>query len=121
MAMYGTPTIDGIIDPIWERAGLIVPQIQSSERVQATGEFRVLWDDGALYTLFIVTDPVLNSSSMNSYEQDSVEVFLDEANDKGAFYQSDDVHYPVNYENIRTTDAGDPHRFFQYGGNCAHW
>jgi len=121
VAMYGTPTIDGIIDPIWERAGLIVPQIQSSERVQATGEFRVLWDDGALYTLFIVTDPVLNSSSMNSYEQDSVEVFLDEANDKGAFYQSDDVHYPVNCENIRTTDAGDPHRFFQYGGNCAHW
>lgn len=71
-----------------------------------------MWDDNALYTLFIVTDPDLNKDNSNSYEQDSVEVFLDEDNDKASSYQSDDVHYRVNYDNYATTDAGDSNRFF---------
>lgn len=71
-----------------------------------------MWDDNALYTLYIVTDPDLNKSSDNAYEQDSVEIFLDEENDKASSYQSDDVHYRVNYDNFPTTDSGDTNRFY---------
>ncbi|MDI9462062.1 MAG: sugar-binding protein, partial [Bacillota bacterium] len=96
IAGYGTPVVDGVIDDVWEKAGVIVPEIKSSTGVQAEGEFRVLWDDYALYILFVVKDPVLNAAGINAYEQDSVEIFLDEANDKALSYQGDDVHYRVN-------------------------
>ncbi|NLO09261.1 MAG: hypothetical protein GX129_05255 [Clostridiales bacterium] len=112
LAVYGTPLIDGTIDPIWDKAGTIIPEKNSSSNVQATGEFRVLWDDNALYTLYIVTDPDLNKTSSNAYEQDSVEIFLDEENDKASSYQGDDVHYRVNYDNFSTTDSGDSNRFY---------
>lgn len=112
VAVYGTPLIDGNVDPIWDKAGTIIPEKKSSPNVKAGGEFKLLWDDNALYTLYIVTDPVLNKSSSNAYEQDSVEIFLDENNDKASSYQSDDVHYRVNYDNFQTTDAGDPNRFY---------
>ena len=112
VAVFGTPTIDGTMEEVWNRAAVILPTVVNSPQVQAKGEFRVLWDDNALYTLFVVTDPVLNKASMNTYEQDSVEVFLDEKNDKASSYQSDDVHYRVNYENSPSTDAGDSNRFY---------
>lgn len=111
VAVYGTPTIDGIVDPIWEKAGIIILDKISSPNVKAGGQFRLLWDDNALYTLYIVKDPVLNKDNSNAYEQDSVEIFLDEDNDKASSYQDDDVHYRVNYDNFPTTDAGDPGRF----------
>jgi endo-1,4-beta-xylanase len=112
VAVYGTPLIDGTIDPLWEKAGIIIPNKVSSSMLQASGQLKLLWDDNALYTLYIVTDPDLDKSSSNAYEQDSVEIFLDEANDKASSYQSDDVHYRVNYDNFPTTDAGDTNRFF---------
>lgn len=112
IAVYGSPTVDGTIDKIWNKAGIILPDKVSSQSVEASGEFRLLWDDNALYTLYIVKDPDLNKQNNNAYEQDSVEIFLDEANDKASSYQSDDVHYRVNYENTPTTDAGDSNRFF---------
>ncbi|MDF2484930.1 MAG: enterochelin esterase-like enzyme, partial [Herbinix sp.] len=49
VAMFGSPVIDGIIDDVWQTAGIITPTIISSANVQAVGEFRVLWDDNALY------------------------------------------------------------------------
>ncbi len=61
-------------------------------------------------------DPVLNKSSANAYEQDSVEIFMDENNDKATSYQENDVHYRVNYDNYKTTDAGDPDRFYTAAG-----
>ena len=112
VAVYGTPIIDGIIDPIWEKSGIIVPDKVSSDRVQASGQFKLLWDDNAIYTLYIISDPDLNKSSSNAYEQDSVELFLDEENDKASSYQGDDVHYRVNYDNYASTDSGDSNRFF---------
>ena len=53
-----------------------------------------------------VTDPWLNASSPNSYEQDSVELFVDEANNRSATYDDDDHHYRVNYNGELTIDAG---------------
>lgn len=110
-AQFGTPVLDGEMDEVWEKASaysLEQPRLLN----QGSGEARVLWDDNALYVLLKVYDENLDKSSGNSYEQDSIEVFLDELYDGGAKYQSDDLHYRVNYENWRTTDAGAPERWY---------
>ena len=110
-AVYGSPILDGELDDVWKTAAVISPELYSSPAIKARPLFKVMWDEGFLYTLTVVTDSVLNKSSGNAYEQDSVEVFLDECNDKAATYQSDDIHYRVNFDNEQSTDAGDPTRF----------
>lgn len=109
--VYGSPVIDGELDDVWKYAEPVVPGIKSSPAIKAAPVFKVLWDEGYLYTLTVVTDDVLNKASGNAYEQDSMEVFLDELNDKATTYQADDVHYRVNFDNEKSTDAGDPTRF----------
>ena len=64
------------------------------------------WDEDALYVKVSVQDHFLDASAANSYEQDSVEIFLDEQNDKSAVYGKDDHHYRVNFEGVLTIDAG---------------
>lgn len=109
--VYGTPVLDGELDDVWKYAAPISPEIISSPMVKAVPVFKVMWDEGFLYTLTVVTDSVLNKASGNAYEQDSMEVFLDELNDKAGTYQADDVHYRVNFDNEQSTDAGDPTRW----------
>ena len=79
---YGTPKIDGEIDDVWAIAGIVTPEIKSSPSVAASFTAKTLWDDHSLYTLALVTDPVLNKKSGNTYEQDSIEIFLDELYDR---------------------------------------
>ena len=46
-----------------------------------------------------VKDPVLNKDSGEEYQQDSLEVFIDEDNGKTASYGDDDKQYRIIYEN----------------------
>lgn len=101
-AAYGTPMIDGNADDLWD----ITPDIPI-DRYQmawqgANGTAKALWDDKNLYVLFQVKDAQLDKGSANAYEQDSVEVFLDENNGKTSFYQEDDGQYRVNFDNGTT-------------------
>ncbi len=109
-AVFGTPVLDGEVDAVWGYASPIKPEMSSSPAAYAMPEFKVMWDENYLYVLTVVEDDVLNKSGWNAYEQDSMEIFLDELNDKAGSYQEDDVHYRVNYANERSTDAGDPAR-----------
>ena len=98
-AQYGTPVIDGAMDSIWNGApALPVNQYQMAWQ-GAAGTAKVLWDDSSLYILFQVSDTELDKTSANPWEQDSVEVFVDENNGKTSFYQDDDGQYRVNYAN----------------------
>ncbi len=110
-AMYGTPKVDGDIDDIWRLSGELTLDVLSSAAVIARGTAKVLWDDNHLYTLMVVTDPILVKSSANAYEHDSVEVFLDELCDKAESYGADDVHYRVNFDNEQSHDNGETDRF----------
>ncbi|NIK77789.1 endo-1,4-beta-xylanase [Paenibacillus castaneae] len=111
-ATFGSPTIGGTdIDSIWNDVQAVVPTIVS-KATTTQAAFKTLWDDNALYILAEVTDEVLNSSNSATYQQDSVEVLLDERNDKALSYQSDDLHYRVNYNNFRSSDNGDINRFY---------
>lgn len=111
VAYFGSPVIDGEIDEVWDRAEGVTPQYISGD-IETTAIFRVLWDDHSLYVLAQVRDSDLSVDSPNAYEQDSVEIFLDESNDKTVDYGSDDLHFRVNYENLRTADTGDPDGFY---------
>ena len=46
-----------------------------------------------------VTDPSLDATSSNAWEQDSVEIFLDPVNAKSGAYNPADGQYRINYLN----------------------
>ncbi len=108
---FGSPIIDGDVDDVWNDAITVVPQCVTGE-VYAEATFKSLWDDNALYILAEVKDSQMSVASRNPYEQDSLEIFVDENNEKTKDYGVDDLHLRVNYENVQTLDNGDAERFF---------
>ncbi|GGA19503.1 endo-1,4-beta-xylanase [Paenibacillus physcomitrellae] len=98
-ASYGTPQIDGIVDDVWNQAAEIPVNRFQSAWQGASGVAKALWDDQNLYVLIQVADTQLDKTSANAWEQDSIEVFLDQNNAKTTSYQEDDGQYRVNFEN----------------------
>ena len=99
IAPFGTPVIDGTVDPVWRNAPeLPVNRFQTAWQ-GATGTAKALWDDENLYVLIQVSDEQLDKASPNAWEQDSIEIFVDEDNQKTTFYQADDGQYRVNFDN----------------------
>jgi len=106
-AKYGTPIIDAEIDEIWSQAEEYSTQtVVSGSLNNARAQFKVLWDEKALYVLAVVTDSLLNKDNANPWEQDSLEIFVDENNNKTGFYESDDAQYRVNYVNEQSFGTG---------------
>ncbi|GIQ70630.1 1,4-beta-xylanase [Xylanibacillus composti] len=98
-ARYGTPVIDGEVDAVWHAAQEIpIDQYQTAWQ-GASGVAKALWDARNLYVLIQVDDAELDKSNANAWEQDSIEVFLDQNNAKTTFYQADDGQYRVNFDN----------------------
>jgi endo-1,4-beta-xylanase len=97
-ALYGTPRVDAAApDPAWNKAPAIPIDQYLMAWQGAKGTARVLWDREALYVLARVEGAELNKASPNAYEQDSVEVFVDENNGRTSFYENDDGQYRVNF------------------------
>ena len=92
-----TVKIDGEADSEWDKAVAIPLTIKLGASV--TSDAKVLWDDENLYVYATVKDPVLNKDSGEAYQQDSLEVFIDENNAKTESYDDDDKQYRINYEN----------------------
>jgi len=98
-AVYGSPEIDAEFDQDWEEANTISTDITISGDNPAVAEVRTMWDENTLYIYAKVEDPVLSAESEQAYEQDSIEIFVDENNAKITEYQSDDTQYRINYLN----------------------
>ena len=96
-ATKATVKIDGEADSEWDKAVAIPLTINLKASV--TADAKVLWDDENLYVYATVKDPVLNKDSGDAYQQDSLEVFIDENNAKTESYDDDDKQYRINYEN----------------------
>lgn len=106
-AAYGTPNIDAEIDEIWNLAPVLpIDRFQSAHN-GATGEARVLWDNENVYVLVEVSNAVLDKSSVNPWEQDSVEVFIDEQNTKAASFGEGHGQYRVNFDNEQSFNPGE--------------
>ncbi len=102
-ALKGTPVIDGIMDDIWKQSQKIVLAIDTEGKSgKVHGEAYALWDEQNLYVLMDVTDPILNASSADAYQQDSVEVFIDETNSKAKKYDDGDTQFRVSYKNKKS-------------------
>jgi endo-1,4-beta-xylanase len=98
-AAKGTIVIDGVKDEIWNNAEALSTEVWVTGTAGATAKAKLIWDENNLYVLADVTDNLLNKASENAHEQDSVEVFLDQNNEKTSSYQSDDGQYRVNFDN----------------------
>ncbi|WP_128659062.1 endo-1,4-beta-xylanase, partial [Paenibacillus sp. 598K] len=102
-SVKGTPEIDGERDDLWDDAA---PALTTEVWVQgssgATASFQTMWDDEYLYVYAIVSDPLLSDASNNPWEQDSIEIFVDQNNAKSPTYDGDDGQYRINFNNVRT-------------------
>ncbi|MBR1743940.1 MAG: endo-1,4-beta-xylanase, partial [Lachnospiraceae bacterium] len=93
----GTAVVDGDEDAAWKNAVEIPLQIRLG--AAASAKAKALWDSENLYIYMNVEDAVLNADNANAWEQDSVEVFIDENNGKTDGYEDDDKQYRISYEN----------------------
>jgi endo-1,4-beta-xylanase len=96
------PVIDGVEDNAWSRASKITTSTWVQGSSGAMAKVKTLWDSGHLYIYAVVTDPVLSDTSSNPWEEDSIEIFVDQNNAKTASYQADDGQYRVNYLNVQS-------------------
>ncbi|GIH05563.1 beta-xylanase [Rhizocola hellebori] len=100
------PIVDGVADPIWAQARQITTAIPVIGSGGATATAKLLWDNGYLYVLVNVTDAVLDQSSANLYEQDSVEIFVDPDNGKTTGFDDDDGQYRISFSNRQSVGGG---------------
>ena len=96
--LQGTVNVDGEIDDAWKNAPVVKLEIVV-QSVAVTCDARLLWDKDYLYVLMEVKDNDLNDASSDEWQQDSIEVFIDEDHKKPESYQPDDKQYRVSYKN----------------------
>lgn len=105
-AVRGTPVIDGDIDGIWKYASAFTTDRWVQGTSGSTAKVRTLWDGNQLYILAEVTDSNLTKRSANVWEQDSVEIFLDQNNARSDSYDADDGQYRINFDNEQSVSPG---------------
>ncbi|MFN2145486.1 MAG: endo-1,4-beta-xylanase [Anaerolineales bacterium] len=98
-AIRGTPVIDGEEDEIWADAHAETTTVWVVGSSGSTAVVRTMWDDEYLYFYAQVTDALLSKASANNYEQDSLEVYVDQNNGKTTSYEPDDGQYRINFDN----------------------
>jgi endo-1,4-beta-xylanase len=102
------PVIDGTVDAAWSDAKVVqTAKVQSGDSAGASADVRTLWQNDTLYVLATVTDPHIDVSSSNAYEQDSVELFVDPGNAKNGTYRDVDSQMRINVNNLHSFGTGD--------------
>jgi len=105
------PVIDGEIDSVWYGAlAYALDELQTGNPATVTDDldfsatWRALWDSTRLYILVDVNDDELVADSTganpcaNTYQDDSVEVYVDADNSKGTTYDGvNDFHYSFRW------------------------
>ncbi|MDA1361665.1 endo-1,4-beta-xylanase [Glycomyces luteolus] len=103
------PVIDGDKDKAWKKAATVATEVRVEGSADgATADVSLMWDENAIYALFEVTDPTLDETSANPWEEDSVEVFLNPGNTKQGGYGDADGQYRVNFANVVTLGGNGP-------------
>jgi endo-1,4-beta-xylanase len=101
------PEIDGEVDDVWSEAVTVTTETHVEGSADgAKADVSLLWTDGALYALLDVADPVLDESSPNVWEQDSIELFVNPGNTKHGAYGPRDGQYRVSYTGLESLNVG---------------
>ncbi len=93
-------SIDGDLDAVWES---IDPKILQNNTGVVTndtdlsGNYRTAWDNDYLYVYVSVQDDILNNDSVNPWEDDSVEIYIDGGNEKNSTYDQNDHQLVFGY------------------------
>ncbi|WP_243847455.1 endo-1,4-beta-xylanase [Microbacterium ulmi] len=102
------PVVDAAVDGVWADAAVAsTAKTIEGNAEGAAAEVRTLWKDNTLYALFQVTDPVIDKSNSDPWNQDSVELFLDLGNSRSGAYGPNDTQIRVTTENKLTFGTGD--------------
>ncbi|WP_224721580.1 endo-1,4-beta-xylanase [Paenibacillus vietnamensis] len=101
-AVKGTPVIDGNRDTVWNDAQELAADRWVIGTSGSTAKVRTLWDGGSLYVFAEVTDSLLTKRSPNVWEQDSVEIFLDQNHARTDVYDPDDGQFRINFDNEKS-------------------
>ncbi|MCR4939534.1 MAG: endo-1,4-beta-xylanase [Treponemataceae bacterium] len=109
----GSPVL-GKNDAAWKNAASFPIELESMGAALKGSTFKALWDEKNIYVRVEVKDKLLNCDSANEYEQDSVEVFIDQNNAKTSFYEDDDGQYRVNFNNLASFNGGNESLFKSY-------
>jgi len=104
--VYNTPVVDGEIDACWNMTSSINVDKYTMGTDGATATARAMWDSENIYVLVEVKDGNLSKANANAYEQDTVEIFIDENNGKTSYYENDDIQLRVNFDNEVTVTDG---------------
>ena len=109
-AVYGTPVIDGTVDPIWDQAVTETEFLQSGSLVfgpQASivPSFKTMWDENYFYVLVETEDEFAagNSSDEELLAQPAVELYMDLTNDRLERIQDGFVRIYIAYDGSVTT------------------
>ena len=111
-AIRGTPVIDGVKDPLWLTANELETNTWVIGSQGATARVRTMWDDQRLYIWAHISDGQLSKVNTNPWEQDSLELFIDQNQARTDSYQPDDGQFRINFDNEQSFrgNAG-PHNF----------
>ncbi|GIG23013.1 endo-1,4-beta-xylanase A [Cellulomonas chitinilytica] len=102
------PTVDGTTDTVWADAPVVrTDQDLFGSDGGATAEVRTLWRGDTLYVLADVTDPAVDVSADQPWEQDSLEIFVDTGNAKAGPYREGDAQLRVSATNEQSFGEGD--------------
>ncbi|GHV41189.1 hypothetical protein FACS189490_07620 [Clostridia bacterium] len=106
-----TPIIDGEEDVSYDGDTAFETSVAQAAWETARATVKTLYDQKGLYVFADVTDLYIDKTSKNAYEQDSVEVFVDESTEDGVAYTTLDGQYRVNYDNEASFDHGNENGF----------
>ncbi|QAY61971.1 hypothetical protein ET495_00130 [Xylanimonas allomyrinae] len=103
------PAVDGVVDDVWSTANVVHTGTAVEGAADgAQADVRTLWKgDDTLYVLYQVTDPVIDVSSSDPWNRDSVELFLDLGNTKAGGYGPNDAQMRISVDNQTSFGTGD--------------
>lgn len=104
-SVKGQVQIDGQMDAVWEQAKPFEVKLTSAPYT-TTAEARSMWSEDSLYLIVDVKDAVLKADAVNPWDQDSVEIFIDENFGRTPYYESDDGQYRININNVASFGGG---------------
>jgi hypothetical protein len=92
------PVIDGVKEDVWSASAeykLLNIEVGSAPDsiIDLSGSWWALWDLDYLYLFVDVNDEDLQNDSGESWQDDSVEIYVDGGNDKATRYGDDDYQY----------------------------
>ena len=102
------PEVDGAIEALWNDAVAVsldnlVADFPPIDAADFTVEARALWDEQRLHVLYEVTDAALYNTSDATWQDDSVELYVDGGNEKQSSYDSNDGQYEIGWNATELT------------------